>query len=539
VKKSILGIALTAMVMMAVFTACEGPAGPQGEQGAQGEQGTQGDPGVSIVWQGEHASAPAYPQANWAYFNTTSGNAYIWTGSAWYRLSQGGTTGADGADGTDGYDGTDGVGINWLGKVAAGEKPGDAGLNYVLHYLYSGNTYIFDGEEWRVMLPGTTVQTPAETAVTGITLSHTGTLGMIRGETRVIYATVTPATAVFQWVEWTADNDHVTITRTPRAGVLTGPETAISIRANTLGTTTITATAMGSGPVELRATITVEISANLITVDVYDDVTMDMMRIAPGTFTMGQTDLMAEWGDWIGTTEHQVTLTRGFYMGIHPVTREQFYAVMGTDPSTSGGTLAYGEEQERRPVETVNWYHAIAFANRLSIMRGLDPVYYVDGVNWETLTFSEVPTTNDATWNAVTVNWDADGFRLATEAEWEYAARAGTTTQWSFGDTDADIDNYAWTERNSDGRTHEVGRLDPNAWGLYDMHGNVWEWVWDWFGAFDPSAAIDPTGAVSGDFRVIRGGSWNVPPVSARSALRNFVYPDDRGLNLGFRVVRP
>jgi len=266
-------------------------------------------------------------------------------------------------------------------------------------------------------------------------------------------------------------------------------------------------------------------------------ITMEMNWIPAGNFTMGQNDGLP---DWSPATEHQVTLTRGFYMGIHAVTREQFLAVMGTDPS--GSTLADGEVQGRRPVEMVNWYHAIAFANRLSIQQGLTPVYTIAGMSntdADAWLFGNVPTSLDATWNAVTANWNANGFRLATEAEWEYAARAGTTTQWSFGDTDDDSDNYAWTNMNAGGRTHAVGQLNSNLWGLYDMHGNVWEWVWDWFEELDASAASDPTGAVSGDGRVLRGGSWDEPPVIARSAFRGHNSPDRRFTSVGFRVVRP
>ncbi|MCL2190464.1 MAG: SUMF1/EgtB/PvdO family nonheme iron enzyme [Treponema sp.] len=271
-------------------------------------------------------------------------------------------------------------------------------------------------------------------------------------------------------------------------------------------------------------------------VEIAAGITMEMNWIPAGNFTMGQNDLP----DWSPAPERQVTLTRGFYMGIHAVTQEQFQAVMGYNPSHFSGSPAAGET---RPVEMVNWYHAIAFANRLSIMQGLDPVYYVYGVNWETLTFTDVPVDwNDPRctyWDAVTANWNANGFRLATEAEWEYAARAGTTTQWSFGDTDDDSDYYAWTSSNSNWMTREVGLLEPNAWGLYDMHGNVWEWVWDWFGELDASAATDPTGAVSGGDRVLRGGGWSFPPGDARSAIRVHGSPDNRSAHFGFRVVRP
>jgi len=260
-------------------------------------------------------------------------------------------------------------------------------------------------------------------------------------------------------------------------------------------------------------------------------ITLEMNWILAGAFTMGQAG--------VATPEREVTLTRGFYMGIHPVTQEQFHAVMGHNPSGFSGSPASGEAQGRRPVEMVNWYHAIAFANLLSIQQGLEPAYHVAGVNWEALMFADVPTSRDDDWDAATVNWNAGGFRLATEAEWEFAARAGTATQWSFGDTDDDIDYYAWTNRNSNGMTREAGRLRSNAWGLYDMHGNVWEWVWDRFGAFDANPATNPTGAAAGGSRVVRGGSWVDAPELARSAFRFDGLPVFRFSVLGFRVVRP
>ena len=260
-------------------------------------------------------------------------------------------------------------------------------------------------------------------------------------------------------------------------------------------------------------------------------ITLEMNWIFAGAFTMGQAG--------VATPEREVTLTRGFYMGIHPVTQEQFYAVMGHNPSFFSGSPASGEAQGRRLVENLSWYHAIAFANWLSIQEGLEPAYHVAGVNWETLTFANVPATSNAAWNAATVNWNAGGFRLATEAEWEFAARAGTTTQWSFGDTDADIDYYAWTNRNAGSRTRQVGQLRPNPWGLYDMHGNVWEWVWDWWGTHPSAVQTDPTGLAAGGHRVARGGCWVNTPGNARLAVRFDFNPGIRGTNLGFRVVRP
>jgi len=267
--------------------------------------------------------------------------------------------------------------------------------------------------------------------------------------------------------------------------------------------------------------------------------TMGMVRIAPGTFTMGQNHGMPSWSP---APERQVTLTRGFYMSAHPVTQDQFYAVMGANPSHFSSNPAPGEVQGRRPVENVNWYHAIAFANRLSILQGLEPVYSIAGMSntdADAWLFRNVPTGRNATWDAVTANWNANGFRLPTQAEWEFAARAGTTTEWSFGGNPANLGYYGWYDDNAGRMTREVGGRRPNPWGLYDMHGNVWEWVWDRLGTPGTGAETDPTGAVSGDHRVFRGGSWGFPPGFARSAIRLYNFPGYRIYFLGFRVVRP
>jgi len=130
-------------------------------------------------------------------------------------------------------------------------------------------------------------------------------------------------------------------------------------------------------------------------------------------------------------------------------------------------------------------------------------------------------------------------YRLPTEAEWEYACRSGTTTAYGFGDNVSRLGDYGWFRSNSDsGGTHPVGEKKPNAWGLYDMHGNVYEWCQDWYGAYPSGSATDPTGATSGSYRVYRGGSWYNIARYCRSAYRDGPTPEDRYTILGFRVLR-
>ena len=133
---------------------------------------------------------------------------------------------------------------------------------------------------------------------------------------------------------------------------------------------------------------------------------------------------------------------------------------------------------------------------------------------------------------------NTDKYRLPTEAEWEWACRAKSIGRFSFGDDQARLKEHAWYNKNSAGKTHPVGQLQPNAWGLYDMHGNVWEWCQDWFGSFTERPVNDPKGPGSGESRVIRGGSWTLDRGTLRSADRRSSNPDNRNGHIGFRVAR-
>ena len=257
---------------------------------------------------------------------------------------------------------------------------------------------------------------------------------------------------------------------------------------------------------------------------------IEMIRIKAGIFTMGSSNSQDYWAD----PPHQVTLTKGFYIGIYEVTQEQYEAVTGVNPSRFNSHPASEEVQSRRPVEWVTWYDAIEFCNKLSVLEGLTPTYTITGRS----PASGYPITSAS----VTANWDANGYRLPTEAEWEYACRAGTTTAYNTGNTISNDTGWYWDNSNS--MTHEVGKKPPNAWGLYDMHGNVWEWCWDWYGSYGSGAQTDPVGASSdlgfdGSSRVYRGVSWGNSAGNVRSAGRLNDNPSYQGSTLGFRILRP
>jgi formylglycine-generating enzyme required for sulfatase activity len=313
------------------------------------------------------------------------------------------------------------------------------------------------------------------------------------------------------------------------------------------GTITGTPTAAGTSNFTVKAANTAgsDTKQLSITIDGQKPEIEGMVWIQGGTFTMGSP--ANEPGHWDQEIQHSVTLT-GFYMGKYPVTQAQYQAIMGSNPSdftTSSG----GDNPANRPVEKVSWYDAIVFCNKLSMEKDLSPAYSING-STDPTAWGPVPTSNDATWDAVTVVAGSNGYRLPTEAQWEYACRAGTTaafnwgtdtvssTQANFYGSYVDVNNpVAGTYLN---RTTAVGNYASNQWGLYDMHGNVQEWCWDWFGDYASVAQENPNGAVSGNGRVIRGGSWNSDGRSVRSANRDFNAGRSFRLNIiGFRVVRP
>lgn len=253
----------------------------------------------------------------------------------------------------------------------------------------------------------------------------------------------------------------------------------------------------------------------------------EFILINGGTFQMGS----PESEPWRSEDEtaHAVTLS-DFYISRYEVTQAEYQAVMGENPSSFTG--------DDFPVEGVSWTDAIQYCNTRSTQEGLTPAYVIDGQN---------------------VSWDrsANGYRLPTEAEWEYACRAGTdtpfNTQTSISAEEANYwghypylieDNY-FSQGNLETKpgvyrqtTVAVGSFEPNALGLYDMHGNVGEWVWDWYGSYETGEQIDPTGPVSGTRRVYRGGGWNDFAKNLRSAYRATLPPDGSIFSIGLRLVR-
>jgi formylglycine-generating enzyme required for sulfatase activity len=240
------------------------------------------------------------------------------------------------------------------------------------------------------------------------------------------------------------------------------------------------------------------------TVDLGGGVKMELVWVPAGSFQMGSPDSEVGHQSSEGPV-HTVELD-GFWMGKYEVTQEQYEVVMGRNLSTFKGA--------KNPVEQITWNDATEFCRKLGGGASSPPLRGQDG-----------PTPRV--------------FRLPTEAEWEYACRAGSTTRFCFGDFDNDLGDYAWYGGNSGNQTHPVGKKKPNAWALYDMHGNVWEWCGDWYGRryYAESDGKNPLGPSSGEYRVLRGGMWILGPDDCRSACRVGLSPSVANIYRGFRVV--
>lgn len=240
------------------------------------------------------------------------------------------------------------------------------------------------------------------------------------------------------------------------------------------------------------------------------EVRPNLVLVLKGSFQMGSPT--TESGRSTDESPHPVTLSTDFWMAESEVTQRQYRNLMGTSPSYFKG--------DDLPVEQVNWYDAVAYCNALSVKEKLQPCYQINGT---------------------TVEWadklKCTGYRLPTEAEWEYAANPASVPRTVYAGSDT-VEGVEWHSGNAGSTTHAVKTKTANGRGLYDLSGNVWEWVWDWYqGNYEALPATDPI-AMSGTSRVIRGGSWGVTASGVRVARRSFVVPAYRIFDLGFRFVR-
>ncbi|PKN25690.1 MAG: hypothetical protein CVU65_07985 [Deltaproteobacteria bacterium HGW-Deltaproteobacteria-22] len=245
-------------------------------------------------------------------------------------------------------------------------------------------------------------------------------------------------------------------------------------------------------------------------------------------------------------TASNLSTVSAFRMSRYEITRAQWVTVTGwvdpSDTTTSGGV--------DDPVNNMNWYDAIAFCNKLSLLEGLTPVYSVSGVDFATLTYAQIPAVSNATWDAVTADWNANGYRLPTEMEWMWAAMGADTANPGAinaagyakafaGSTGSNlIDDYAWYSVNSTYMSHPVGTKLSNELGFHDMSGNVFEWAWDWYDTYPTGALTDARGPDSGTRRIVRGSGWYNDAARCSVAYRGLGGTYPRGSDVGFRVVR-
>jgi formylglycine-generating enzyme required for sulfatase activity len=252
------------------------------------------------------------------------------------------------------------------------------------------------------------------------------------------------------------------------------------------------------GTIQLGCQVGVQ-SPNTIT----NSIGMKLLHIPKGTFTMGSP--IEEEGADNDEEQHQVTISKDYCLGVTEVTQGQYEKVMGTNPSHFQKRVIRKSDSSMHPVERVSWEDAVEFCKKLS----------------------DLPEEKKA----------GRVYRLPTEAEWEYACRAGTKTTFSFGERSNASGDYAWCQENSDLLSHPVGEKKPNAWGLYDMQGNVLEWCSDWYGEYPKVAVSDPAGPREGSSRVVRGGGLYDVAAVCRSAERGRGGPSIRDDFIGFRVA--
>jgi formylglycine-generating enzyme required for sulfatase activity len=396
-------------------------------------------------------------------------------------------------------------------------------------------------------------------AVTGVALDLSSFF-LVVGDQKTLTPTLSPSNATNDGVSWASYNIGVAMVQQNGTVIGTGP-----------GTTTIVVTT-NDGKREAECVVTVAAVAPPID---------GMVWIYPGTFMMGSP--LDEPESLDAEIPHQVTLTKGFYMGEHPVTQAEFKAVMGYDSSffPSYSRNLYADRKDEFPTERLMWYEAIMYCNFLSEDMGLQPVYamYKKDALFANYPYDYWIKDNPDNWSTDVEDWgrledatvhrwdyirvlEGNGYRLPTEAQWEYACRAETTTAFHTGNSmygpvmdeglvvggnanfygPVAYDNGYVSIDNGIAlfQTIPGGEFPPNKWGLYDMHGNVAEWCFDWYGSYRGATTnIDPTGPEFGSFRILRGGSYYDFAMDIRSASRYAMRAYSYDSDVGFRIVVP
>jgi formylglycine-generating enzyme required for sulfatase activity len=374
------------------------------------------------------------------------------------------------------------------------------------------------------------VITVSNVDVTGVDLDITG-LRLDLWKSQVLTHTVQPLNATFKGVSWESSNEEVAVVIVDGTGVAT----VFGVKE---GPATITVTA-DEGDYKATCDVTV-VRPNIPE----EKLKFPLVLIPDGTFMMGSPEDEDGYYDLEGPPR-QVTLTKSYYMGAYGVSQALYKTVTGHNPSYFNAEKGpFAQYLDVWPVDTVTWYDAIEFCNRLSYLEGLQQVYKIED--------REPVIGYPISYATVTVDWTKNGYRLPTEAEWEHACRADTTTVYNTGKNTITINeaNFDDNTNNAWGQTTPSNMYAPNAWGLYDMHGNLEEWCWDeaYYYSGDPTDPTGPDYEIYG-WKILRGGSWNYPAEWARSASRNIgepSYPTNLDpwygyyeVNvIGFRVVR-